>query len=303
MNISQNKYFGIMQHWWHTLNWLQHSIRWFTLVELVVVITILAILWTVALLAFRWYSWDARNSKRITDLHNIKARIIEQITNNQNMLNFVTSVAENRLNTTPSIGGATPSNGTNYEAGTINYPTIGMIAEDFSDPSTNTSYVGWVTTVYKGGAYQVTAKMDPIDDAFNRAYILGTYKPRHNTAATTGYVSAFGILGAGPVTTGNKIFTITSGSNVWVFKVWDTVIADGASPAFTSPTTRTISKISADGLTLTFSTAITTATTAVTSIALNGLENRGIIDENNPTAIANAANTDVIHDGSTYLPY
>jgi prepilin-type N-terminal cleavage/methylation domain-containing protein len=53
----------------------------FTLVELVVVITILAILGTVALLSFRGYSGDARNSKRITDLNSIKNNITEQITN------------------------------------------------------------------------------------------------------------------------------------------------------------------------------------------------------------------------------
>ena len=43
----------------------------FTLVELIVVITILAILWTIAFLSFQWYSMDARNSARVSDLNNI----------------------------------------------------------------------------------------------------------------------------------------------------------------------------------------------------------------------------------------
>ena len=44
----------------------------FTLVELIVVITILAILWTIALISLEWYTSDARDSVRVTDLKNIK---------------------------------------------------------------------------------------------------------------------------------------------------------------------------------------------------------------------------------------
>lgn len=44
----------------------------FTLIELIVVITILAILWTISFISFRWYSSDARNSKRINDIANIE---------------------------------------------------------------------------------------------------------------------------------------------------------------------------------------------------------------------------------------
>ncbi len=44
----------------------------FTLVELIVVITILAILWTIAFLSFQWYSRDARDSVRLADLETIK---------------------------------------------------------------------------------------------------------------------------------------------------------------------------------------------------------------------------------------
>ena len=40
----------------------------FTLVELIVVITILAILWTIAFLSFQWYSRDARDSVRKSDI-------------------------------------------------------------------------------------------------------------------------------------------------------------------------------------------------------------------------------------------
>jgi len=44
----------------------------FTLVELIVVITILAILWTIAFISLQWYSAQARDSKRLSDISNIK---------------------------------------------------------------------------------------------------------------------------------------------------------------------------------------------------------------------------------------
>ena len=44
----------------------------FTLVELIVVITILAILWTIAFISLQWYSANARDSRRIADIWNIK---------------------------------------------------------------------------------------------------------------------------------------------------------------------------------------------------------------------------------------
>jgi len=46
--------------------------KWFTLVELIVVITILAILWTIAFISLQGYSRDARDSTRISDIDNIK---------------------------------------------------------------------------------------------------------------------------------------------------------------------------------------------------------------------------------------
>jgi len=44
---------------------------WFTLVELIVVITILAILWTIAFVSLQWYSKSARDSARISDIEKI----------------------------------------------------------------------------------------------------------------------------------------------------------------------------------------------------------------------------------------
>ena len=48
---------------------------WLTLVELIVVITILVILWTIAFISLQWYSSQARDSKRLSDISNIKKSV------------------------------------------------------------------------------------------------------------------------------------------------------------------------------------------------------------------------------------
>jgi len=47
----------------------------FTLVELIVVITIIAILWTIAFISLQWYSQSARDSTRVSDIQNIKTSL------------------------------------------------------------------------------------------------------------------------------------------------------------------------------------------------------------------------------------
>jgi type II secretion system protein G len=51
----------------------KHKKQAFTLVELIVVITILAILWTIAFISLQWYSTQARDSNRISDLSTMKS--------------------------------------------------------------------------------------------------------------------------------------------------------------------------------------------------------------------------------------
>ena len=55
---------------------LQQKQSAFTLVELIVVITILAILWTIAFISLQWYSAQSRDAVRISDIWNL-ARVLE----------------------------------------------------------------------------------------------------------------------------------------------------------------------------------------------------------------------------------
>ncbi len=53
----------------------KQKIKAFTLVELIVVITILAILWTIAFISLSWYSSDARDSIRISDMWSMRSSL------------------------------------------------------------------------------------------------------------------------------------------------------------------------------------------------------------------------------------
>lgn len=54
---------------------MKKQIKAFTLVELIVVIIILAILWTIAFIAMQWYNADARDSLRVSDMWKIKSSL------------------------------------------------------------------------------------------------------------------------------------------------------------------------------------------------------------------------------------
>ena len=58
------------------------TIRGFTLVELIVVITILAILWTIWFISLQWYSRDSRNTVRLTDASIIKKALTIHVATN-----------------------------------------------------------------------------------------------------------------------------------------------------------------------------------------------------------------------------
>ena len=49
--------------------------KWFTIVELIIVIVILTILWTIAFISLQWYSANARDSARVSDLSSMKTSL------------------------------------------------------------------------------------------------------------------------------------------------------------------------------------------------------------------------------------
>lgn len=103
----------------------------FTLVELIVVITILAVLWTIAFVSFQWYALSSRDSARITDL-----KSIQRVLSLYKISSWVYPAPSNSTNIVFS-GSTIWSQGT---FGTSVYQEVGRLSNIPVDPLTNTEY-------------------------------------------------------------------------------------------------------------------------------------------------------------------
>jgi Tfp pilus assembly major pilin PilA len=121
------------------------KINWFTLVELVIMITILAILWTIAFMSFWWYMKNSRDTARIQDINTIKNWFELYSINSNNY---------------PSPDWSILSWSVNWKELTYvwilwdNLSRLLKINKNIKDPLTNTNYQYWVSSDYK--YYQIS---------------------------------------------------------------------------------------------------------------------------------------------------
>jgi prepilin-type N-terminal cleavage/methylation domain-containing protein len=242
--------------------------QWFTLVELIVVITILAILWSIAFISLQGYSSDARNSKRVSDLGSLQSSLTVKQTSGSDLMAFAITKPENTLGTI-SVGWQTPTG--KYIAWIPNYSALGMKSTDFQDPQSS-DYRIWVSSL-AGWVYQIAASME--QSGWSKiAKVVWSYSPRTTAIATAA------------VSTWSTSVILTNVADINKIKALDVVslTRGGAS-------TWTVLRISNDGMTLTLSTWSTTATT----VTLFANETAGLI--------ASGATNPVVDGLSTYLPY
>jgi len=123
----------------------------FTLVELIVVITILAILGTIAFISLQGNTQDAKNSKVVSDVANLAKKISvvnAQGTTFGDMVVAGTSpAAANFADVTINGTGAVASGGT-FTTGTADFGAIGEDAASFKDNSSQNYIVAVATTAY-----------------------------------------------------------------------------------------------------------------------------------------------------------
>lgn len=189
----------------------------FTLVELIVVITILAILWTIAFLSMQWYSADARNSKRVSDLNSISNAVNVWITNGTSIIAYVNGSGS--ALTGISIAWTWATVWSDYSAWPINYSTLWIKQADFQDPSSNTPYVLWATTKI-GWKYEVASIKETWTT--KSAIILWNYVPRIITSSAVTWLSATAWSWTSTLTLWssdlNKLFlsdTVVAWTNIW----------------------------------------------------------------------------------------
>ncbi|MDD3144801.1 MAG: prepilin-type N-terminal cleavage/methylation domain-containing protein [Candidatus Gracilibacteria bacterium] len=140
----------------------------FTLVELIVVITILAILGTIAFINLQGYSIGARDSKRISDINNIQKKIGIEVSKGESLGKLILPVKTN--------SGLTIDNGTATSIqGIANFQTLKENGESFKDPITKGDYIISYSIGGSGtGSYKFT-QISTINEELNQAVVKGNY--------------------------------------------------------------------------------------------------------------------------------
>jgi prepilin-type N-terminal cleavage/methylation domain-containing protein len=106
----------------------------FTLVELLVVVTILAILWTIAFISLMWYSNDARKSKARYNMTNLNAAMEVYLSKGEDIdwILETNRTSINWINTWYTISsGAYRVWNLKYEVGTFNFKKLRINWADF----------------------------------------------------------------------------------------------------------------------------------------------------------------------------
>ena len=231
---------------------MRNTKQGFTLVELIVVITILAILGTIAFISLQGYSADARNSKRTSDLDSLNSAVITATTKGTPLLAFVDEKPDSQL-ASASIAGTGVIVGTDYNAGVPNYIAMDIKEEDFKDPNGPEYRMGATTKI--DGKYEFAASMEN-GSGEKTAKVRGTYSPRTGVSVEA--------------TINWKKATITNNIDINTLKRWD--ISNG----------QTIVAVSSDGLTLTFDW-----TPSDSPLTLTDDETPGLIDADKDSVTGN----------------
>jgi prepilin-type N-terminal cleavage/methylation domain-containing protein len=251
----------------------------FTLVELIVVITILAILGTIAFISLQWYSADARNSKRTSDVSNILSKMNIWLIDWVPIMSFI---ADNtKALTWADLGWNTGiTDVAEYKAWIPNYTVLNVVPKDFKDPKSDEDYAIGATT-YAGWVFEVAATFER--DGTETGEIKWTFNPR-DTTPYDGTVS-------------DSSFTLDD-ENANRFKLNDSVTITHSWGTETD--TANITKVSRDGITLTFD--VSGLTVGSGSVVLNNPESGGLINGVDPVD-GLTTDTPVTNWSTTSLPY
>lgn len=164
----------------------------FTLVELIVVITILAILGTIAFISLQGYSTDAKNSKVTSDLKTMSTALEAKRTQSSETLDTFlagASLAANEV-TGNTWSGTALASWTNYGVSNMNFAVLGQNGTEFKDPnSANADYLFAYATVVGHSGYQLVGQI--IENDVKQARVVGNYYEKL-AADVDGLVSANG---------------------------------------------------------------------------------------------------------------
>lgn len=172
----------------------------FTLVELIVVITILAILGTIAFISLQGYSQDAKNSKVTSDVSSLAQKVNIKTTE----ANGSTLAELLKANSTVSANNSAAGtwawiaiSASNYKVGNLDFAELGEDRNKFSDEATGKDYLYAYLAEGRTALYSVAGQIK--DAAGNYTAVV---KWNYYTTATTdnpGLISASGASNTGVI--------------------------------------------------------------------------------------------------------
>lgn len=186
----------------------------FTLVELIVVITILAILGTIAFISLQGYSQDAKNAKVSSDLATLAKSIDIATTDGSLTLTNLVTNADTSHEVTGSASGVTLYDTNNnatqallddvtYEVGEVDFAALRQNGDDFKDNSGN-EYIAAVAYSGATAYYQLGGEKKEASGTFT-AILKGNYISQGSTDVDS-LISATGGIAA-PVINGQDLGT------------------------------------------------------------------------------------------------
>jgi prepilin-type N-terminal cleavage/methylation domain-containing protein len=168
---------------------MKNTNKAFTLVELIVVITILAILGGIAFISLQGYSQDAKNSKVVSDTRSITTAIENKLANGKlkslkdavEVVPASTSDSGNEIDNKVTgkyasgvtLNTADTSTDGTYDIGKINFTNLKQNGTDFKD-SDGKPYIIAIAMKGENAFYQVAGQTKNADDTYTTV-IKGNY--------------------------------------------------------------------------------------------------------------------------------
>lgn len=148
----------------------------FTFIEVVIIVWIIIIIATIAILSFFSYIWTAKNTKRISDLNNIKNYIEISVSKWINMNAFIYGNSSTITWSNISISWNDNYSDVSkyYLAWDINYKNLWFDENDFLDPDMKKSYKIWYNSL--SSSYEIAATVSNLSD-YN-SLVFWNWKPR-----------------------------------------------------------------------------------------------------------------------------
>lgn len=183
---------------------MRNTKKAFTLVELIVVITILAILGTIAFISLQGYSGEARDSKRLSNVNDLIKKVNIEVAKGTSLDTLLTNVSTEAK----TIAGVTGT----WVQGIVNFAGVKENQTDFQD-TVNEVKVDYPTAYAIGGsgtgAYKFM-QIATINETKNQAVVVGNYYEINPT------LDSAGLIGAGTWVTNSTALTgITFGPYVY----------------------------------------------------------------------------------------